>query len=800
LRTTDRYHHQTGTRRFVWLALLAQILILCLTSSALGSNVVATNSLDVLPGDLVPSGFMPYWNGEQDLTSSVVAASGFGGVVYVGVNNVNGTSRIVRYSENSTGNPLYGVLSDGTSTAPGSTSRYIGYQDFSSRITGIFDTGTYLLVALTENSGTAGRIAQYRLSGEGTGAYMFWANTDGVTALSGYSSQFAATYVGYQDFNALVSEINLTGNALFFVLSYPSTSDYRLLDYNFNQEGSGAYMFYANTNGISAYSIYTAQFAAVYVGYQDLNSPISTIAVNSSQIYLGLGSTGRLIRYNLSGHGTGAYMFWAQTSGITALSGYTTQFSNLDPGYQDFDRSIVGLGLDNVNNYLYVGLSSSALDPSTASGLSGISFGGRVIRYFGPTQGSGASMYYCKASGIAALAGYETQFAALMVIHEDMETTGSSPTSVEISNLFISDAIIYVTSPIPAPGTYYVSPTGSNSNDGSSTAPWLTIQHSANLATAGSTVHVLPGTYNENIHTQTNGTSAALIVFTSDTQWGAKILGSSTVAGYYVWSNGGQYVQINNFDVSGTSNIHSGIENSESSYVWIQGNRVHDLPSVCDSSGGAGIGLNGQGDTNGQYVYAISNLIFNIGPSTGCAGVHGIYMSSPNQFAYNNIVGRVSGWGINSWHAATNLTIVNNTVFNSLNGGILIGSGDGGCSTNDYSYVANNLVYDNIYALEELADSPCTVGTHNNFVDNLLNDSHSLNFYPTPGFLGTVSGTQTGFPSFAHYLSSGLGDYHVLMGSPAVDNGTSWGAPAYDFSYFPRPYGAGFDIGAYEFH
>lgn len=41
-------------------------------------------------------------------------------------------------------------------------------------------------------------------------------------------------------------------------------------------------------------------------------------------------------------------------------------------------------------------------------------------------------------------------------------------------------------------------------------------------------------------------------------------------------------------------------------------------------------------------------------------------------------------------------------------------------------------------------------------------------------------------------------DLHLLETSPAVDNGTSAGAPSEDYDGNPRPQGEGYDIGAYE--
>ena len=81
-------------------------------------------------------------------------------------------------------------------------------------------------------------------------------------------------------------------------------------------------------------------------------------------------------------------------------------------------------------------------------------------------------------------------------------------------------------------------PAGSDSNPGTFAAPWLTIQHAANTATAGATVNVMGGVYNEFVSFPHSGTKGAPITFQSDpvvvgtTVQGAVIDGSDlTVSG-----------------------------------------------------------------------------------------------------------------------------------------------------------------------------------------------------------------------------------------------------------------------------
>ncbi len=61
--------------------------------------------------------------------------------------------------------------------------------------------------------------------------------------------------------------------------------------------------------------------------------------------------------------------------------------------------------------------------------------------------------------------------------------------------------------------TFYVSKSGSDSNSGSASAPWLTIGHAALEAKAGATVYVGAGTYNESDLFANSGTASEPIVF-----------------------------------------------------------------------------------------------------------------------------------------------------------------------------------------------------------------------------------------------------------------------------------------------
>jgi hypothetical protein len=335
----------------------------------------------------------------------------------------------------------------------------------------------------------------------------------------------------------------------------------------------------------------------------------------------------------------------------------------------------------------------------------------------------------------------------------------------------------------------YVSTTGSGTSSCAQTAP-CTFAHADSLATPGTTVHVAPGTYSGAINLSKAGTASDRIIWLSDSHWGAH------VANVIV---GGDYTDFEGFDaVGGTDNVVILVTGN---YARVIGNHVHNLPIACTgNNGGAGIDFDG-GEKNytTHNQEAIGNLVEDIGsgPRDGsCSLVHGIYMAVPYGRAVNNIVRRATGDGITSWHAATNLIIVNNTLVDNGGNGILVGNGDTGGSTagNHDSYVANNIAAHNA----EWAITECCDATHhgpNTYVDN-------LGWANTYNVVGNIAngGTQTGSinvdPKFADYTG---GDYHLQSTSPAINSGTNMNAPNNDFDSITRPQGSAYDIGAYEF-
>jgi pectate disaccharide-lyase len=338
---------------------------------------------------------------------------------------------------------------------------------------------------------------------------------------------------------------------------------------------------------------------------------------------------------------------------------------------------------------------------------------------------------------------------------------------------------------------YYVSPTGSDSNNGSQSQPWKTIQHAANsigLGSTGTVVHVLPGTYNENVsYAGSGGSNTQRVVFQSEVPHGAKIVGQgagSNVVHIGTGStvHGGNYVTVQGFEVTGPASNQGIVVQGHDD--WVIGNKVHHVQTSngCPSSGGLGVGSqwNGVTDLTSQINNIFDgNLVYNIGSfPTLCNYTHGIYIQTPSNIVRNNVVLNAAGYGIQTYHYVTNEVIVNNTVFHNNESGIFISAAD---IVNDYNTITNNIVVNNNLAnssggIRETAfcrTSVCATGTHN-FISNndtFGNTGGNYNLEKSAALNQITSGTTGSI--FTNYTADPGGDYHLQSGSSAVGTGTA---------------------------
>ena len=380
--------------------------------------------------------------------------------------------------------------------------------------------------------------------------------------------------------------------------------------------------------------------------------------------------------------------------------------------------------------------------------------------------------------------------------------------------------------------TRYVSPTGSNTNDGLTTStPWATLQYAVQNAPAGATVFLLSGTYAQ--FTWTDYTLRTDYV-TFKPNAGATI----TFNGFSMATTSARvnWVAFDGITFNGTAGAHIRATNARilncnlprhniyvndgSEGVLVQGNRLgldgNDYTATFAILAGAtatspkvrnitvrdnlidGVSYVGVNMRNFENCVIEDNEITNIvRPGTthpdairtfaGGDGLivrrnfihdctaQGIFFKDgavSNVLLENNVVGPMNSSFVEvAIYATTNLQLINNTIV-------------GACNFNDS--LVNVTAYNNIISSwNQLAATT----TSYNYKDYNLAAAGNI----TPGTNGTV-----GSPT---YVDSVNDNYRLTTGSLGVNAGVASGggfaAPSVDADGLPRPVGA-YDIGAYE--
>jgi hypothetical protein len=197
--------------------------------------------------------------------------------------------------------------------------------------------------------------------------------------------------------------------------------------------------------------------------------------------------------------------------------------------------------------------------------------------------------------------------------------------------------------------TFYVSKSGKDTNSGSYTAPWLTIQHAANSVSAGAAVYVETGVYNESVTFPSSGTASNPITFASYP---------------------GQTAVIDGTGLSVTA-IQGLVNIVNHSYITVSGFEIRNYTTKSASVTPAGIWVTG----SGSGVQLLNNLVHNITTT-----------SEKNGNAFGIAVYGTSSTPI------TNLTISGNQVYSLKTGQSESVNVDGNVT---YFSITNNIVHDN---------------------------------------------------------------------------------------------------------
>jgi hypothetical protein len=378
----------------------------------------------------------------------------------------------------------------------------------------------------------------------------------------------------------------------------------------------------------------------------------------------------------------------------------------------------------------------------------------------------------------------------------------------------------------------YVATTGNDANAGTFALPFASIAKAATVATAGTTINVASGSYQGSIFVTTgagtstavqafgvaNGTSSLPITIKSTVQGGAAIKplaatglgsGSGNTAGIEIRAN---WWVIDGFEIDGSAGYTGAgttwtIGGNEWNYcIYLTGsnctairNHCHDVCRSATATASGGAGIEAEYFYGGSAATIDSNKIHHIGTAPGSnTTVHGVYIATGGCLVQNNLIYQNASDGITSWHAADALTVINNTSF-SNGTGILLGSGNAGAVAGGIknSTFSNNISYNNVNG-GFVANG--AAGAGNVFDHNLsfLNGGNGNWFLNNTGTTLTHTNDTTADPAFVNFLSSGAGDYHLQVTSPARNTGVNASAPALDFDGVVRPQGVTVDLGCYE--
>ncbi len=350
---------------------------------------------------------------------------------------------------------------------------------------------------------------------------------------------------------------------------------------------------------------------------------------------------------------------------------------------------------------------------------------------------------------------------------------------------------------------YYIAPTGSDSNNGSSTSsPWATFAHAIGKLSAGDTLNLMDGTYStiygsngDVIDIGTNGTSGNPITIQALNKGQAiidcgnaacPICSNNNYNGVYSY---GDYAIIKNLVVENcTTGIYfSGTGSNSIAF----GNTIHDSETP--------IFINS--DVN--YTTLDSNTIYNFGVS-GSNQAHGLYARGESTIIRNNLVyGNLgSGWSIQAGQDSStpptgDWQIVNNTLVGTAN------------SANSCIFIYGNVDFTNLYILNNICSGATkglvgvdvTWGTTWYADYNLLTSTSSI-CLSDGGSCSNVTSSNVNhnfYNTSAGFVNSGAGDYSLASGSTAIGAGTSTFAPDYDIRGTARPQDGGYSIGAYEY-
>jgi hypothetical protein len=234
---------------------------------------------------------------------------------------------------------------------------------------------------------------------------------------------------------------------------------------------------------------------------------------------------------------------------------------------------------------------------------------------------------------------------------------------------------------------YYVSPTGSDTNPGTSSAPFKTFAKANSMLTPGSTLHIYAGVYNQQLKISKSGTSSAGITI--------QPLGGAVV-----------------IDMQNTTTIGLDVRGS---YVTVTGLEVMNSRNRCVNIAAGNVTL------NGLVVHDCTNQ--------GIQATNSANTQILNSRVYRTVLSNAarstsSGWGAALRIASDSALVQNNIIYNNYGEGIVLRGAN--------ITVRANTLYDN-YAYNIYANNSENALIERNFVYCTTNSGYEFQGAPAAG-------------------------------------------------------------------
>jgi len=349
--------------------------------------------------------------------------------------------------------------------------------------------------------------------------------------------------------------------------------------------------------------------------------------------------------------------------------------------------------------------------------------------------------------------------------------------------------------------TYYVATNGNDGNPCSQSSPCRTIVHGASLLHPGDTLYVRSGTYNE----RPGSADAGNPTLPQGTSWSSPITiavypgDTVTMQGFSF--DGTQYIVVDGFIIDGVNYWQTGIglgtgpirvKNTEIKNALLHG------ALGCDG---------GSCEFYNIHVHHIAYSGTWNCPTDALLGgngyCHGLYLGHSN----NNIIDgsefdHIGGYGVHP-NPGDNWTITRNLFHHNWDGFLIYGVGYKVYNNVSYanhgygmvSYGSGATIYNNTFA-----NNPNSAMTLHNSGYTIRNNI----FYGNGGTIEWIDGSggstiNTNLTTNPSFVNAAAGDFHLQAGSPAIDAGVTISEVTTDRDKTPRPQGARFDIGAYQY-